>query len=124
MRRRDIPPRVASYARAAAPDRAGSSAIAQQAAGLPAFARERSGTVPPERIDRDAGVSGMRLHRTALGRLGEAVARREIDAVLAAGPDRPARGGAALIQVLDDCARAGCDVFFARQPRSAERTTS
>lgn len=66
----------------------------------------------------------MRLHRPALGRLGAANARREIDAVLATGPGRPARGGAALIRVLDDCARAGGDVFFARQPRSAERTTS
>ena len=58
----------------------------------------------------------MHLDRPALG--------RHRDAVLATSPDRPARDDAASIQVLEACARAGRDVFFARWPRPEERTTS
>lgn len=117
-------PLVAIYVRGATPDHAGNSAIAQQLERLRAFARERSWMVPPEQIYRDDGVSGMHLDRPALSRLRDAIARGEVDAVLATSPDRLARDGAALIQVLDECERAGCDIFFVRQPRSEERTTS
>ena len=66
----------------------------------------------------------MHPDRPALGRHRDAVARGELDAVLATSPDRPARDDTASIQVLEACARAGRDVFFARWPRPEERTTS
>lgn len=117
-------PRVAIYVRGAPPDHAGNSAIAQELERLRAFARERSWSVPPVQIYRDDGVSGMHLDWPALSRLRDAIARGELDALLATSPDRLARDGAASVQVLDECERAGCDIVFVRQPRSEERAAS
>ena len=86
--------------------------MAQQLEGLQAYARQRGLLVPPERVHRDAGVSGLRLGRPALGRLRAAVARGDVDAILATAPDRLARDGARLAQLLEEFDRAGVQVVF------------
>ena len=77
-----------------------------------AYARERGWLVAPEQVYRDAGVSGLRLDRPALGRLRAAVARGDVDAIIATAPDRLARDGARLAQLLEEFDRAGVQVVF------------
>lgn len=103
--------RAALYARVAAPDQAG-RALAQQLEHLYAYARQRGWLVAPERVYRDAGVSGLRLDRPALGRLRAVVARGDVDAIIATAPDRLARDSARLAQLLEEFDRAGVQVVF------------
>lgn len=106
-------PRIALYARVAAVDQLGPSAVERQVERLRAYAEEHGWPVAPEQVYRDEGVSGLRRERPGLDRLLTAVARGGVDVVLAASPDRLARDELVLREVLDACERAGCRVVFA-----------
>mgnify|MGYP005847576809 CR=1 FL=1 len=103
--------RAALYARVAAPDQAG-RALAQQLERLHACARQRGWVVGLGQIYRDEGVSGLRLDRPALSRLRAAVAHGDVDAIIATAPDRLARDGARLAQLIEEFDRAGVQVVF------------
>ncbi len=103
---------AALYIRTAAADQEGRT-MAWQLEHLQAYARERDWQVVPEQDYRDEGVCGLNLDRPALGRLRAAVARGDIDAIIAAAPDRLARDGAKLAQLLEEFVRAGLQVVFA-----------
>lgn len=73
---------------------------------------QRGWLVAPERVYRDAGVSGLRLDRPALGRLRAVVARGDVDAIIATAPDRLARDRGVLAQLLEEFGRSGVQVIF------------
>lgn len=103
---------AALYLRTAAADQEGRT-MARQLERLQAYARERGWLVAPEQIYRDEGVSELSPDRLALGRLRAAVARGDLDAIIAAAPDRLARDSAKLAQLLEELERAGVQVVFA-----------
>ena len=105
-------PRAALYARIAASDQE-SRSLVRQLERLQAYARRRGWLMAPERVYRDVGVSGLSLGRPALGRLRADVARGDVDAIIAMAPDRLARDGAKLAQLLDEFERSGVQVVFA-----------
>ena len=111
-------PQVALYARVSTDRQAMHQTIEQQVERLQAYARQRGWTIPPERMYRDDGVSGARLDRPALDRLRDAIGQGQVDVLLIASPDRLARRYAYQVWLLEEFARAVCEVAFLERPPS------
>jgi len=109
---------VAAYARVSTERQAERQTIEQQLVGLRAHAEERAWALAEEDVYRDDGWSGARLDRPALDRLRDAVARAAVDVVLITSPDRLARRYAYQVWLLEEFARAGCEVVFLERPPS------
>lgn len=106
-------PRIALYARVAALEQFGPSAIKQQVQRLRAYAQARGWTVAPEHVYLDQGVNGLRRGHPGQEQLLAAVARGDVELVLVASPDRLARDARVVREVLDACEIASCRVVFA-----------
>ncbi len=107
---------VAAYARVSTERQAERQSIEQQLTALRAYAVAQGWTLADEQIDRDEGWSGARLDRPARDRLRDAAGRALVDTVLIASPDRLARRYAYQVWLLEEFARAGCDVIFLDRP--------
>jgi site-specific DNA recombinase len=107
---------VAAYARVSTERQAERQTIEQQLASLRAYAAERAWGLEEGHIYRDDGWSGARLDRPGLDRLRDAAARAAIDLVLVTSPDRLARRYAYQVWLLEEFARAGCEVVFLERP--------
>ncbi|MDP9374520.1 MAG: recombinase family protein, partial [Chloroflexota bacterium] len=107
---------VAAYARVSTERQAESQTIAQQLAALRAYAQGQGWTLTDEQMYRDDGWSGARLDRPGLDRLRDAIGRALVDTVLIASPDRLARRYAYQVWLLEEFARAGCEVVFLDRP--------
>jgi site-specific DNA recombinase len=109
---------VAAYARVSTDRQAERQTIEQQLTALRAYAAEHAWTLDEEQVYRDDGWSGTRLDRPGLDRLRDAVARAAVDLVLIVSPDRLARRYAYQVWLLEEFARAGCEVAFLERPPS------
>ena len=107
---------VAAYARVSTDRQAESQSIEQQLAALRAYAMAQGWALADEQVYRDEGWSGTRLDRPALDRLRDAVGRALVDVVLIASPDRLARRYAYQVWLLEEFARADCEVVFLDRP--------
>jgi site-specific DNA recombinase len=107
---------VAAYARVSTERQAESQTIAQQRTALRAYAAGQGWTPTDEQVYRDDGWSGARLDRPALDRLRDAVSRALVDTLLIASPDRLVRRYAYQVWLLEEFARAGCEVVFLDRP--------
>jgi site-specific DNA recombinase len=111
-------PLVAMYARVSTERQAEAQTIEQQLEAVRGYAAAQGWAIPPQRIYRDEGYSGARLDRPALDRLRDAVAQGEVDILLIVSPDRLARRYAYQVWLLEEFARAGCQVVFLERPPS------
>lgn len=109
---------VAAYARVSTERQAESQTIEQQLAALRAYACGAGWMLADEQVYRDDGWSGARLDRPALDRLRDAIGRAQIDTLLIASPDRLARRYAYQVWLLEEFARAGCEIIFLDRPPS------
>jgi len=107
---------VAAYARVSTERQAESQTIEQQLTALRAYAAGQGWTLTDEQVYRDEGWSGARLDRPALDRLRDAVSRALVDTLLIASPDRLVRRYAYQVWLLEEFARAGCEVVFLDRP--------
>ena len=109
---------VAAYARVSTDRQTERQTIEQQVTALRAYARERGWDLTEAQLYRDEGWSGARLDRPGLDRLRDAVARAAVDVLLVVSPDRLARRYAYQVWLLEEFARAGCEVIFLERPPS------
>ncbi len=109
---------AAAYARVSTDRQTERQTIAQQVVALRAYARERGWDLVDAQVYRGDGWSGARLDRPGRDRLRDAVARAAVDVLLVVSPDRLARRYAYQVWLLEEFARAGCEVIFLERPPS------
>ncbi len=107
---------VAAYARVSTERQAENQTIEQQLTALRAYAQAQGWALTSDHVYRDEGWSGARLDRPALDRLRDAIGRAHVDTLLIASPDRLARRYAYQVWLLEEFARAGCEVIFLDRP--------
>jgi site-specific DNA recombinase len=110
--------RVAVYVRVSTMRQAQQQTIEQQLDRLTAHAQAQGWTLPEAHVFRDDGYSGADLARPGLDRLRDQVQNREVDRVLITAPDRLARNYVQQMVLLEEFARAGCQVEFLDHPMS------
>jgi site-specific DNA recombinase len=114
------PGRVAAiYARVSSERQREEGTIQSQLAGLRELAADRGLLVTGDLIFEDEGFSGATLVRPALERLRDRAAEGAFEVLLCHAPDRLARRYAYQVLLLEELARAGVEVVFAR---GGERT--
>jgi len=110
------PPRplrlVAAYARVSSDRQDKEQTIDSQVDALRRAAEQRGWHLAPDLICLDEGRSGATLARPGLDRLRDLVAEGTCATVLVCSPDRLARSYAYQVLVIDEFARAGCEVAF------------
>src|SRR5689334_2200972 len=110
------PPRplrlVAAYARVSSDRQDKEQTIDSQVDALRRAAEPRGWHLAPDLICLDEGRSGATLARPGLDRLRDLVAEGTCATVLVCSPDRLARSYACQVLVIDEFARAGCEVAF------------
>src|ERR671924_877565 len=105
---------AAIYARVSSERQRQDETIQSQAVGLREFAAERGLLVPEDLVFEDEGFSGATLTRPALERLRDRAAEGCFEVLLCHSPDRLARRYAYQVLLLEELARAGVQVMFAR----------
>ena len=110
--------RVAVYVRVSTTRQAQQQTIEQQLDRLVAHVQAQGWVLPADHTYRDDGYSGAALARPGLDRLRDTVAGRELDRVLITAPDRLARNYVQQMVLLEEFARAGCEVEFLERPMS------
>src|ERR671924_1254793 len=105
---------AAIYARVSSERQRQDQTIESQVAGLRELADERGLLIPDELVFCDEGFSGATLIRPALERLRDRAAEGAFEVLLCHAPDRLARRYAYQVLVLEELARAGVEVVFAR----------
>jgi site-specific DNA recombinase len=109
------PRRVAAiYARVSSERQREEGTIHSQLAGLRELAAGRGLLVAEDLVFEDEGFSGATLVRPALERLRDRAAEGAFELLLCHAPDRLARRYAYQVLLLDELARAGVEVVFAR----------
>ena len=109
------PARVAAiYARVSSERQRQDETIQSQTVGLRELAVERRLLVAEDLIFEDEGFSGATLIRPALERLRDRAAEGVFEVLLCHTPDRLARRYAYQVLLLEELARAGVEVIFAR----------
>jgi site-specific DNA recombinase len=106
---------AAIYARVSSERQREQQTIDSQVAGLRELAAGRGLIVADELVFLDEGVSGATLVRPALERLRDRAAEGAFEVLLCHTPDRLARRYAYQVLLLDEFARAGVEVVFARE---------
>ncbi|MGH2797029.1 MAG: recombinase family protein [Thermoleophilaceae bacterium] len=105
---------AAIYARVSSERQREEGTVASQLAGLRELAAERGLIVSEELVFCDEGFSGATLTRPALERLRDRAAEGSFEVLLCHAPDRLARRYAYQVLLLEELARAGVEVIFAR----------
>jgi site-specific DNA recombinase len=90
--------------------------IQSQTVGLRELAAERGLLLPEDLIFEDEAFSGATLTRPALERLRDRAAEGAFEVLLCHAPDRLARRYAYQVLLLEELARAGVEVVFAKEP--------
>jgi site-specific DNA recombinase len=113
--------RIALYARVSTSHQVDHQTIDQQLERLAAHVHAHAAegwVLHVAHVFRDDGYSGAALARPGLDRLRDAAKGREIDRVVVTAPDRLARNYVHQMVLLEELARAGCDVDFLDRPMS------
>jgi site-specific DNA recombinase len=105
---------AAIYARVSSERQREEGTIQSQLAGLRELAAKRGLLVADDLIFEDDGFSGATLVRPALERLRDRAAEGAFEVLLCHAPDRLARRYAYQVLLLEELARAGVEVVFAR----------
>jgi predicted site-specific integrase-resolvase len=105
---------AAIYARVSSERQPEEGTIESQVAGLRELAAGRGLIVDEEFVFCDEGISGATLTRPALERLRDRAAEGGFEVLLCHAPDRLARRYAYQVLLLEELARAGVEVVFAR----------
>src|SRR5436309_445618 len=112
---------AAIYARVSSERQRQEQTIQSQTVALRELAEERGLVVPEELVFEDDGFSGANLHRPALELLRDRAFEGCFEVVLCHAPDRLARRYAYQVLLLEELARGGIEVVFAKEP---ERSSS
>ena len=107
---------AAIYARVSSERQRQEQTIQSQTAALRELAEQRGLLVPEELIFEDDGFSGASLQRPALERLRDRAFEGCFEVVLCHAPDRLARRYAYQVLLLEELARGGIEVVFAKEP--------
>ena len=107
---------AAIYARVSSERQRQEQTIQSQTAALRELAEQRELLVPKEFIFEDDGFSGASLQRPALERLRDRAFDGCFEVVLCHAPDRLARRYAYQVVLLEELARGGIEVVFAKEP--------
>jgi site-specific DNA recombinase len=111
------PTRVAAiYARVSSERQRQAETIQSQLAALRELAARRGLLVPEELIFCDDGFRGATLNRPALERLRDRAAEGAFEVLLCHSADRLARRYAYQVLLLEELARVGVEVIFAKEP--------
>jgi len=105
---------AAIYARVSSERQRQDETIQSQTAGLHELAAQRGLLVIEDLVFEDDGFSGATLTRPALERLRDRAAEGAFEVLLCHAPDRLARRYAYQVLLLEELARAGVEVIFAR----------
>src|SRR5438445_7369698 len=105
---------AAIYARVSSERQRQDETIQSQTVGLRELAAERGLLVWGDLVFEDEGFSGATLTRPALERLRDRAAEGAFEVLLCHAPDRLARRYAYQVLLLEELARAGVEVIFAR----------
>jgi site-specific DNA recombinase len=105
---------AAIYARVSSERQREEGTIQSQLAGLRELAAERGLLVLDDLVFEDEGFSGATLVRPALERLRDRAGEGCFEVLLCHAPDRLARRYAYQVLLLEELARAGVEVIFAR----------
>jgi site-specific DNA recombinase len=111
---------TAIYARVSSAAQREEGTVESQLAGLRELAGERGLILPEELVFSDEGFSGATLTRPALERLRDRAAEGAFEVLLCHCPDRLARRYAYQVLLLEELARAGVEVIFAREPERGD----
>ena len=109
---------AAIYARVSSDRQREEQTIASQTAALQAMAQAQGWLVPPQWVFEDEGFSGAILVRPGLEQLRDLAAEGQIEAVLVYAPDRLSRKYAYQVLLIEELARCGVEVIFARSPKA------
>src|SRR5918994_834386 len=113
----DAQVRVAAiYARVSSERQRQEQTIASQTAALRELAEQRGLLVPEGLVFEDDGFSGASLQRPALERLRDRAFEGCFEVLLCHAPDRLARRYAYQVLLLEELARGGIEVVFAKEP--------
>ncbi len=107
---------AAIYARVSSERQRQDETIQSQTVGLRELATARGLLVPEDFVFEDEGFSGATLTRPALERLRDRAAEGAFEVLLCHAPDRLARRYAYQVLLLDELARVGVEVVFAKEP--------
>ena len=107
---------AAIYARVSSERQRQDQTIASQTVGLRELAAQRGLLIPEDLVFEDEGFSGASLQRPALERLRDRAAEGAFEVLLCHAPDRLARRYAYQVLLLEELARAGVEVSFAKEP--------
>ena len=107
---------AAIYARVSTERQRQDQTIASQTVALRELAEQRGLSVPEELVFEDDGFSGANLNRPALEQLRDRAFDGCFEVVLCHAPDRLARRYAYQVLLLEELARGGIEVIFAKEP--------
>jgi site-specific DNA recombinase len=107
---------AAIYARVSSERQRQDETIQSQTVGLRELAAERGLLLSDDLVFEDEGFSGATLQRPALERLRDRAAEGAFEVLLCHAPDRLARRYAYQVLLLEELARVGVEVCFAREP--------
>ena len=107
---------AAIYARVSSERQRQDETIQSQTVGLRELAAERGLLVSEDLVFEDEGFSGATLTRPALERLRDRAAEGCFEVLLCHAPDRLARRYAYQVLLLEELARVGVEVCFAKEP--------
>jgi len=107
---------AAIYARVSSERQRQDETIQSQTVGLRELAAGRGLLVPEGLVFEDEGFSGATLTRPALERLRDSAAEGCFGVLLCHAPDRLARRYAYQVLLLEEFARVGVEVCFAKEP--------
>ena len=107
---------AAIYARVSSERQRQDQTIGSQTVGLRELAQARGLLLPEDLVFEDEGFSGATLTRPALERLRDRAAEGAFEVLLCHAPDRLARRYAYQVLLLEELARAGVEVCFAKEP--------
>ena len=107
---------AAIYARVSSERQRQDETIHSQTVGLRELAEHRGFLLREDLVFEDEGFSGATLTRPALERLRDRAAEGAFEVLLCHAPDRLARRYAYQVLLLDELARVGVEVVFAKEP--------
>ena len=107
---------AAIYARVSSERQRQDETIQSQTVGLRELAAQRGLLIVEDLVFEDEGFSGATLTRPALERLRDRAGEGAFEVLLCHAPDRLARRYAYQVLLLEELARAGVEVCFAKEP--------